>query len=517
MAKFTFGGIQLGASTQPVAASQAEPNSPFRIAVLGDFSGRANRGLVETGSKLAKKPVVIDRDNFDDVMARMNVKLSLPLEGPDSPRVTIEFKTLDDFHPDKIYEHVELFQALRRTRKKLNNSSTFKEAAEEVRRWAPSKPAAPPPTPTTPAAPPPGLPTDGASLLDAMLGGGTAAPATPAPLARVQSDWNNYISSIVQPYLVEKTDPDQPDLVRLVDEATGRTMNRILHHPEFQKIESAWRALFFMIKKLDTDEKLKVFVIDLSKEELMADLESAADDFHTSGVYKLIVEQTVGTPNAPLWAALVTNFEFGPTPVDMAMLGALGSCARLAGAPILAGGSAKIVGCPAFQGVVEPRDWELGSGEGVTAWNEVKTLADAAYIGLAAPRYLLRLPYGKRCDPIEAFQFEEMSDPPKHNEYLWGNGAFAVGYLLGEAYSQGGWNMRPGILDQIDGLPLHVYDDDGESALKPVGEAILIERAIEALTVAGLIPVVTMKDSDTIRLPTLQSITGKPIAGRWPH
>lgn len=518
MAKFTFGGIQLGASTQPVSPSQAEPGAPFRIAVLGDFTGRGNRKVVEVGAKLAaRKPIVIDRDNFDEVMARLNVRLELPLEGPDSPSVSIGFKELEDFHPDKIYERVELFQALRKTRKKLNNSSTFKEAAAEVRRWAPERPA-PPPQPAAPSDAPPAPPTafTGGSLLDAMLDQGSgSSPAAAPPVTRAHSDWNAYISSIVKPYLVEGTDPQQPELVALVDEATGREMRRILHHVEFQKIEAAWRNLFFLIKKLDTDEKLKVFLIDVSKEELVADLEAAAEDITQSGIYKLTVEQTVGTPNAPLWAVLAGNYQFEPMPVDMALLGALGSCARMAGAPILAAGSPKLVGCPAFEGVPEPREWEMGTGEGVTAWKELKSLADAPYIALAAPRFLSRLPYGKKSDPVESFEFEETDDPPKHFQYLWGNGAFLCAYLLGEAYSQAGWNLRPGTLDQVDGLPLHVYDDMGDSALKPVGEAILIERSIEALNEGGLLPLVTMKDTDTIRLPNFQSISGRRIAGRW--
>jgi type VI secretion system protein ImpC len=108
-----------------------EPETPFRVCILGDFSGRVNRGIFETGSALAsRRLLVVDRDNFDDVLAKLGVEIHLPIAGNDSPPVTIRFTELDDFHPDRIFEHLEVFQALKETRKKLEDPRTFESAAQ---------------------------------------------------------------------------------------------------------------------------------------------------------------------------------------------------------------------------------------------------------------------------------------------------------------------------------------------------------------------------------------------------
>jgi type VI secretion system protein ImpC len=133
------------------------------------------------------------------------------------------------------------------------------------------------------------------------------------------------------------------------------------------------------------------------------------------------------------------------------------------------------------------------------------------------PRFLLRLPFGRDTDAAETFDFEEMGDVPVHAHYLWGNPAFAGACLLAQSFSRTGWEMKPGDVSDVDRLPLHVYDVQGESRLKPCAEVLLSEKALDAILDAGIMPLATLKDTDTARLVRFQSIR-EPLAGlagRW--
>jgi type VI secretion system protein ImpC len=130
---------------------------------------------------------------------------------------------------------------------------------------------------------------------------------------------------------------------------------------------------------------------------------------------------------------------------------------------------------------------------------------------------LLRLPYGAATDPVESFSFEEMPDTPEHEDYLWGNPAFACALLLAQSFSDSGWQMRPGEHSEINGLPLHAYKQNGDSELKPCAEALLTERAAGKILENGLMPLVWLKSQDSVRLLRFQSVA-KPLralAGRW--
>jgi type VI secretion system protein ImpC len=156
----------------------------------------------------------------------------------------------------------------------------------------------------------------------------------------------------------------------------------------------------------------------------------------------------------------------------------------------------------------------VGLGE---AFRAVRGSAAARWIGLALPRFLLRLPYGKETDSTETFAFEEMPSPPEHERYLWGHPALACAYLLGEAFTRAGWQMRPGMVADIDGLPLHVYRDGPEKQLKPCAEVLLTEDAAELLLERGFMPLISFRGTDRVRVFRFQSIASPlaALAGRW--
>jgi type VI secretion system protein ImpC len=512
----SFGKIDFnltaGAASGPATP---DPETPFRILILGDFSGRANRAGSPPPGKLGNRsPLVVDRDNLDQVLAKAGVELHLPVVGRDHTPLVLRFAELDDFHPDRIFQRLELFQALRELRRKLNNPATFAAAAAEMRGWGASSETAQPDPESSPPAP-----VDPANLLEQMLGGPLEPPgpppAQPFPGA---GDWSAYLQKIIEPYTLPKTDySKQAQLLALVDDATGRQMRALLHHPDFQATEAAWRAVHFLTRRLDTDAHLKLSLLDVSKAELAADL-GWAEDLRATGTYRLLVEQTVGTPGGQPWALLVGLYTFGPGRADVELLGRLAKVARAAGAPFLAAAEGRLLGCVSLAQTPDPDDWrQLPDPDAEEGWAALRRIPEADHLGLALPRFLLRLPYGKDTDPTEQFAFDELAEGSSHERYLWGNPAVACAYLLAEAFSRHGWDLRAGIPREVDGLPLHVYQEEGESQLQPCAEAWLTERAADAILSKGLMPLLSVRGRDAVRLGRLQSVAEpvKALVGRW--
>jgi type VI secretion system protein ImpC len=110
-----------------------------------------------------------------------------------------------------------------------------------------------------------------------------------------------------------------------------------------------------------------------------------------------------------------------------------------------------------------------------------------------------------------------MPDVPVHSDNLWGNPVMGCVYLLVRESSRQGWDLQPGVNLEIEGLPPHVYDEQGESHLTPCAEEVLTERAMEKILDKGLMPLLSMKNQDVIRLAHFQSLTdpATSLAGRW--
>ena len=452
-----------------------EPDTPFRILILGDFSGRAGAG---------RRPLLVDRDNFEDVLAKVAPELELA-------HSTIRFRELDDFHPDRLFERVELFAALRDTREKLSDRATFASTAAELQ-----------PPSVAPAAPV--RPFRLSDLVE----------ETEARPARALDDFSAMVRDLVRPHLVPGADPRQVEMVAKVDEATSAAMRDLLHHPKFQALEAAWRGLFFLVRRLDTDVALKLYILDVSKTELAVGL--ATSELRSTELYRVLVRDTVETPGAEPWAVVAGNYTFDDSVPDVVLLGAIGGLARAAGAPFLAAASPSVMGAELGRSP-EPETWKPVSEERKQAWGILRNFTEARYIGLAMPRFVLRLPYGRATDPTEAFPFEEFPGQPNHEDYLWANPAFACVCLLGQAFSKRGWELRPGEFQDIDGLPAHIYREDGDSKMKPCAEALLTENAALDILDRGVMPLVSLKNRDTVRLLRLQSLADPPaaLAGRW--
>ncbi len=451
--------VEIDVGEEPQELARPEPETPFRILVAGNFSGGAGRN---------RKALAIDRDNFDHVLARLAPALPLPFGAAALP---VSFRELDDFHPDRLFARLPPFQALRALRERLADRATFPAAAAELQ--------------PRPADPDPKLAKlSGAELLSRMMGE-EAQPAAAPP----DADWDRMLRALVAPYVEPKADPRQAEWIAQVDAAISGIMCSILHQGDYQALEAAWRGLYFLTRRLETGEDLKVYLLDLPQAELAGAAGLAA-------LRRVAVEEASGTPGGAPWAVIAGLYCFGPE--DEPALTQIAAIARDAGAPFVAGLAPEVVG--------QARVFDL-----------LRRSRRARWVGLALPRFLLRLPYGNKTDAIDAFAFEEMPAAPEHEQYLWGNPAIACAYLLGQAFTEYGWSFRPGAVRDIEGLPAHIYQRDGESEMKPCAEVLLTEDAAEVLLERGFMPLVSIKGTDCARLVRFQSIAepAAPLAGRW--
>ena len=470
--------VGLGTETEPVIALSSD--DPFRIVLLGDFGGRANR----REPRLLRDPLLLDPDTFEELMERFETGLELSAGGAPLP---IRFRSLDDFHPDHLYDTLPLFQTLRRTRAQLADPATFRAAAARLQ-------PAPPPVPA------PAKPFSG-SLLDQIVDqtAEDAAPA-PAPPADREASLDEAIRRIVQPHLLPRPDPRQDELVAQVDAAASAVMRAILAHPQFQALEAAWRSAYFLLQRVETGVELKLNLVDITREELA----QAA----LSGL----------TPCREGWSVAACLHSFAPSEADCAVLARLAGIARQAGGPLLAGIHPRLMGCESMAATPDPDDWHQPLDAAARqAWRQLRGHPDARWIGLAMPRLLLRLPYGRATSPAESFDFEEMPQPPDHESYLWGSPAVAAACLLGQAFNVRGWRLHPGLRSRLDGLPVHSYRVAGDPRLTPPAETLITDRIAEQILDQGVMPLASSRSSDSILLVRWQSIADppSPLAGPW--
>jgi type VI secretion system protein ImpC len=177
-----------------------------------------------------------------------------------------------------------------------------------------------------------------------------------------------------------------------------------------------------------------------------------------------------------------------------------------------------IVGCRSFAETPDPRDWGTLPAAAATQWRRLRESAVGPWIGLAMPRILLRIPYGKRTDPIEAFDFEEQ--PPsdrEHEAYLWGSPAFACARLIASSFIETGAAMELGDHLQLDDLPAAVYDDGEGPSMKPCAETALSEAAAQRILDSGPMPLLASSRRNVVRVVGFQSIADppRPLAGKW--
>lgn len=475
-ARFSIGNPHLSVSGARSSAQRPD-ESPFRILLLGDFSGRESRGVTETVR--GRKPRPVDLDKLDAALARIAPRLDLEL--PRGEKIALTFSRLEDFHPDRIWEQNEFFAPHRKMRAELTNPATFATAMASVEPQARNEPPA----------------QQSAADLWSQL---TDLPASKAPSqSPAESAVKRLIEQAVASHVVSGPDPRQAEFIAAFDAAVSGQMGALLHHPHFQALEAAWRGVDFLLRNVDTDETLEVCLLDVSRAELAADLR-AADNLAASANYEIIVEKPVG---AKPWTIVVGLFSFQPNDDDADLLAWLAQIAAAARLPFIAGAGPQLL--EAAQARTDERETN-------TAWQTLRTLPAARHAGLVTPRFLLRLPYGKGTDAIDHFAFEEMPPKAEHDALLWGNPALIATLLLANSWRDEGWDFSPPVNAEVSGLPVHVFTEAGEKKLTPCGEVLLTDRVAENLLALGVMPLASVRDRDAVRLLRFQSIA-QPATG----
>lgn len=498
-------------STQPSISTPDE--TPFCMAVLGNFSACFDHSNVALKPLADRKPILVDRDNFDQVLARIKPSFNVSPKGNAEHGITIEIADMDDFHPDALYEKLEVFNRLRSIRRRLKNNNTFEAAASEIMGWLVEEEE----STQTPSE---DSPQQQEENRDPTVSLDNVLEMTQPSYDEVESiirpgGVDRLVKSIVAPYVEKRTNPRQQEMLAAVDNATADHMRQILHHPHFQSVEGAWRSLYFLISRIETGQDLKIFMLDITRQELEQDL---GGDVNDSVLNKLFCDAAV---NDIPWSLLVGDFTFEDKINDVLMLSQLGRIANEAHAVFLAGARETLAGCEAFARFPDADDWhnELKTGmEKAWALLRQDPLADA--IGLALPRFLLRLPYGRKTRPIEAFSFEEIINTnsfERHQRLLWGNAAFIKAEQLARSFSVNRWNFQMADSTQTDKLPMYYFDEDGEIQSMPCAEIYLTEKGGRRLSEQGLIPLWSVKNSDMVKSSSFNALSadGKDLQGRW--
>ncbi len=297
--------------------------------------------------------------------------------------------------------------------------------------------------------------------------------------------------------------------VAQIDHLLSIQLNEILHHEAFQKLEGSWRGLKYLISQSETSAMLKIRMLNVSKKELLRDLQRAPE-FDQSALFKKVYEDEFGVFGGQPYGALIGDYEFGKHPEDLELLEKVGQVAAAAHAPFLSAASSQLLNMESFTQLDQPRDiGRIFDTTEYAKWKGFRESDDARYVGLCVPHVLMRLPYGKDTAPVDAFSYEEGVDGTDHTKYLWGNAAYAMGARMTGAFAQYGWcaairGVEGGGL--VEGLPSHTFrTDEGDVALKCPTEIAITDRREKELADQGLIPLVHCKGTDKAAFFSVQS------------
>jgi type VI secretion system protein ImpC len=284
-----------------------------------------------------------------------------------------------------------------------------------------------------------------------------------------------------------------------IDDLLSRQLNLIMHTPEFQKLEASWRGLHYLVSQTETGEALKIRVLNVSKADLIKDLEKASE-WDQSAFFKKVYEERYGTFGAEPFGAFIGDYEFGHHPQDIALLEKISLVAAAAHAPFIAAASPQFFNSDSFSELAFPRDLaKIFRSPEYTRWRSFRESEDSRFVGLTVPRILLRLPYSQRPTPESTFQFTEVVDPSGHS-LLWGNSAYTFGACLTNAFAKYHWCARIHGFEGgglVKGLPTWTFEtDEGEVAPKCPVEIAFTDRREKELADLGFITLVHAKMAD---------------------
>ncbi|HWG30446.1 MAG TPA: type VI secretion system contractile sheath large subunit [Steroidobacteraceae bacterium] len=301
-------------------------------------------------------------------------------------------------------------------------------------------------------------------------------------------------------------------IIAEIDKKLTDQVNLILHNEKFQQLESAWRGLHYLVNNTETDEMLKIRVLNVSKKDLGKTLKKyKGASWDQSPIFKKLYEQEYGQLGGEPYGCLVGDYHFDHTPGDVELLGQMSQVAAAAHAPFIAGAGPTLMGMDSWQELANPRDLgKIFAAPDYAAWRSLRESDDAKYLGLAMPRFLARIPYGAKTDPVEEFDFEEETGGGDSSRYCWANSAYAMAVNINRSFKLYGWCSSIRGVESggaVEGLPVHTFpSDDGGVDMKCPTEIAISDRREAELANCGLMPLIHRKNTDVAAFIGAQSL-----------
>jgi len=291
-------------------------------------------------------------------------------------------------------------------------------------------------------------------------------------------------------------------IIAEIDQKLTQQVNLILHNEDFQKLEGAWRGLHYLVNNTETDDMLKIRVMNVSKKDLHKTLKRfKGTAWDQSPIFKKLYEDEFGSPGGQPYGCLIGDYYFDHSPPDVELLGEMAKVSAAAHAPFISGTAPSVLQMDSWQELQNPRDLtKIFSIPEYAAWRSMRDSEDAQYIGLALPRFLSRLPYGAKTDPVDEFAFEEDTEGADHSKYTWANSAYAMARNVTRSFKMFGWCSRIRGTESggmVEGLPVHTFPtDDGGQDMKCPTEIAITDRRENELANNGFMPLSHYKNTD---------------------
>ncbi len=349
-----------------------------------------------------------------------------------------------------------------------------------------------------------------AGLLDQIVDVMRVGPE-PTERARGRGLVKRFIQEVLDENITISEDMETMITSRIadIDRLLSSQLDAILHHPDFQRLESTWRGLKYLLDQTSISTSQKIRVLNVSKKDLLNDFKRAPE-FDQSQLFKKVYGEQFGTLGGEPFGALLGDFYFGPGGQDVSLMDDLSLVAAAAHAPLITGTDASMFGLESYSELPDPRDLaKIFDNDKYAKWKAFRDKEDSRYVALTLPRMLLREPYGSETVPVEAFNYEEGVDGRDHGRYLWGNAAWALGARVNQAFFNHGWcatirGVESGGL--VEDLPLHMFDtESGDRAMKCPTEVPITDRRENELAGLGFAPLCHVKGTTKAAFISVQS------------
>jgi type VI secretion system protein ImpC len=301
-------------------------------------------------------------------------------------------------------------------------------------------------------------------------------------------------------------------LIGQIDKKMSEQINAIMHHADFQGLESAWRGLHFLVNNTETDEMLKIRVLNISKKDLHKTLKRyKGTNWDQSPIFKRLYEEEFGQLGGEPYGCLVGDYYFDHSGPDVELLGEMSKISAAIHAPFISGTAPGLLQMESWSELANPRDLtKIFSTPEYASWRSLRESEDARYLGLAMPRVLSRRPYGAKSNPVEEFDFEEDTAGADSNKYSWMNASYAMAVNINRSFKVYGWCSRIRGIESggaVEGLPTHAFPtDDGGVDMKCPTEIAISDRREAELAKNGFMPLIHKKNSDFAAFIGAQSL-----------